>query len=75
MLVLAVTLHNIPEGMAVGVLFASALQGSAQTSFAAAYVLSLALLFRTYQKGNHISPLRAEGLPLSKSVIYGFSQV
>jgi len=50
MLVLAVTLHNIPEGMAVGVLFASALQGSAQTTFAAAFVLSLALLFRTYLK-------------------------
>jgi len=72
MLVLAVTLHNIPEGMAVGVLFASALQGSAQTSFAAAYVLSLGIALQNIPEGAIISlPLRAEGLPLSKSVIYG----
>jgi len=76
MLVLAVTLHNIPEGMAVGVLFASALQGSTQTSFAAAYVLSLGIALQNIPEGAIISlPLRAEGLPLSKSVIYGFSQV
>ena len=72
MLVLAVTLHNIPEGMAVGVLFASALQGSTQTSFAAAYVLSLGIALQNIPEGAIISlPLRAEGLPLSKSVIYG----
>ncbi|HPO84077.1 MAG TPA: ZIP family metal transporter [Coprothermobacter proteolyticus] len=72
MLVLAVTLHNIPEGMAVGVLFASALQGSIQTTFAAAYVLSLGIALQNIPEGAIISlPLRAEGLPLSKSVIYG----
>jgi len=51
MLVLAVTLHNIPEGMAVGVLFASALQGSTQTSFAAAYVLSLGIALQNIPEG------------------------
>jgi len=72
MLVLAVTLHNIPEGMAVGVLFASALQGSIQTTFAAAYVLSLGIALQNIPEGAIISlPLRAEGLPLNKSVIYG----
>jgi ZIP family zinc transporter len=58
--------------MAVGVVLASALQGSTQTSFAAAYVLSLGIALQNIPEGAIISlPLRTEGLSLSRSVTYG----
>jgi len=72
MLILAVTLHNIPEGMAVGVVLASALQSPVQSTFAAAYVLSLGIALQNIPEGAIISlPLRTEGLSLSRSVMYG----
>ena len=63
MMVLAVTLHNIPEGMAVGVVYAGYLSGSAQITAAGALVLSLGIAIQNFPEGAIISmPLRAEGM-------------
>ena len=62
MMVLAVTLHNIPEGMAVGVVNASYLSGNAQITAAGALALSLGIAIQNFPEGAIISmPLRAEG--------------
>ena len=62
MMVLAVTLHNIPEGMAVGVVYAGWLSGSAQITAAGALALSLGIAIQNFPEGAIISlPLRAEG--------------
>ena len=62
LLVLAVTLHNIPEGMAVGVVYAGYLTGTAQISAAGALALSLGIAIQNFPEGAIISlPLRAEG--------------
>ena len=62
MMVLAVTLHNIPEGMAVGVMYAGFLEGNAQITAASALVLSLGIAIQNFPEGAIISmPLRAEG--------------
>ena len=62
MLVLAVTLHNIPEGMAVGVVYAGLLAGNTQITAASAFVLSLGIAIQNFPEGAIISmPLRAEG--------------
>ena len=63
MMVLAVTLHNIPEGMAVGVVYAGYLSGSAQLTAASALALSLGIAIQNFPEGAIISmPLRAEGM-------------
>ena len=63
MMVLAVTLHNIPEGMAVGVVYAGYLSGSAQITAAGAMALSLGIAIQNFPEGAIISmPLRAEGM-------------
>ena len=62
MMVLTVTLHNIPEGMAVGVVYASYLSGNAQITAAGALALSLGIAIQNFPEGAIISmPLRAEG--------------
>ena len=62
MMVLAVTLHNIPEGMAVGVVYAGYLSGQAQITAAGALALSLGIAIQNFPEGAIISmPLRAEG--------------
>ena len=62
MMVLAVTLHNIPEGMAVGVMYAGFLSGSPQITAASALALSLGIAIQNFPEGAIISmPLRAEG--------------
>lgn len=72
MLVFAVTLHNIPEGMAVGVVFASFLTGSTQISSADALALSIGIAIQNFPEGAIISmPLRSEGNRKSKSFLYG----
>ena len=64
MMVLAVTLHNIPEGMAVGVVYAGYLAGTAQIIAAGALALSLGIAIQNFPEGAIISmPLRAEGMP------------
>ena len=63
MMVLAVTLHNIPEGMAVGVVYAGYLAGTAQITAARALALSLGIAIQNFPEGAIISmPLRAEGM-------------
>ncbi len=63
MMVLAVTLHNIPEGMAVGVVYAGYLSGTAQITAASALALSLGIAIQNFPEGAIISmPLRAEGM-------------
>ena len=72
MLVLAVTLHNIPEGMAVGVVYAGYLAGNTQISAAAAMALSLGIAIQNFPEGAIISmPLRAEGTGKPKAFLGG----
>ena len=62
MMVLAVTLHNIPEGMAVGVVYAGYLSGSAGITAGAAFALSLGIAIQNFPEGAIISmPLHAAG--------------
>ena len=72
MMVLAVTLHNIPEGMAVGVIYAGFLAGNAQITAASALVLSLGIAIQNFPEGAIISmPLRAEGESKGKAFLGG----
>lgn len=72
MMVLAVTLHNIPEGMAVGVMYAGFLAGNAQITAASALVLSLGIAIQNFPEGAIISmPLRAEGEKKGRAFLGG----
>ena len=72
MLVLAVTLHNIPEGMAVGVVYAGYLSGSAKITAAGALALSLGIAIQNFPEGAIISlPLRAEGMSKGRAFAGG----
>ncbi len=72
MLVFAVTLHNIPEGMAVGVLFAGVLSGAGLVTGAAAFALALGIAIQNFPEGAIISmPLRNEGNSKLRSFLYG----
>ena len=72
MLVLAVTLHNIPEGMAVGVVFAGYLTGNAQITAAGAMALAIGIAIQNFPEGAIISmPLRSEGMNKGKAVLGG----
>ncbi|QOV20515.1 ZIP family metal transporter [Blautia liquoris] len=72
MLVLAVTLHNIPEGMAVGVVFAGVLTSNTLITTAGAFSLSIGIAIQNFPEGAIISmPLRSEGMSKSKSFLYG----
>lgn len=63
MMLLAVTIHNIPEGMAVGVVFAGFVSGDVQVTAAAALALSIGIAIQNFPEGAIISmPLRAEGM-------------
>ena len=72
MMVLAVTLHNIPEGMAVGGVYAGYLAGNAKITVAAAMALSIGIAIQNFPEGAIISmPLRAEGMKVSKAFAGG----
>ena len=72
MMVLAVTLHNIPEGMAVGVVYAGYLTGSAEVTAAGALALSLGIAIQNFPEGAIVSlPLVAEGMKKSKAFAEG----
>lgn len=72
MMMLAVTLHNIPEGMAVGVVYAGYLSGSAQITAAGALALSLGIAIQNFPEGAIISmPLHAEGTKKSRAFLDG----
>lgn len=71
-LILAVTLHNIPEGMAVGVVYAGWVAGKAGVSQAAALALALGIALQNFPEGAIVSmPLLAEGMPKTKTFWYG----
>ena len=72
MMVLAVTLHNIPEGMAVGVVYAGLLSGSANITAGGAFALALGIAIQNFPEGAIISmPLYAEGKSKLKSFWLG----
>ena len=72
MMVLAVTLHNIPEGMAVGILYAGWASGSAQITEAGALTLALGIAIQNFPEGAIISmPLHSKGLSKAKACWYG----
>lgn len=72
MLVLAVTLHNIPEGMAVGILFAGRLSGVSSITLASAFALSIGMAIQNFPEGAIISmPLHSEGMNKRKAFIFG----
>lgn len=72
MLVLAVTLHNIPEGMSVGVSFAGAMIGDTGITMAGAFALAIGIAIQNFPEGAIISmPLRSEGTSRLRSFVYG----
>ena len=72
MMVLAVTLHNIPEGMAVGVAIAGAVNGNSTINMAGAIALSIGIAIQNFPEGAIISmPLKEEGNSKRKSFLYG----
>lgn len=72
LLVLAVTLHNIPEGLAVGVAFGAAAQGVEGATIAGAVALALGIGLQNFPEGTAVAmPLRREGLSRSKAFLYG----
>ena len=72
MMVLAVTLHNIPEGMAVGVTFSGAVIGNTGITMAGACALAIGIAVQNFPEGAIISmPLKCEGVSKSKAFLYG----
>ena len=71
-LVLAVTLHNLPEGMAVGIVCAGWMHSNASISYAGALALALGIAIQNFPEGAIVSvPLLGEGVPKSKTFLYG----
>ena len=72
LLVLAITLHNIPEGLAVGVAFGAIAADLPSASLAGAMALALGIAIQNFPEGAAVSvPLRREGLSRGKSFLYG----
>jgi len=74
MLVLAVALHNLPEGMAVGAVLAGAIHGDVAVSGAGALALSIGIAIQNFPEGAIISmPLKNEGMSRGKAFTYGLA--
>ncbi|WP_026709646.1 ZIP family metal transporter [Flavobacterium filum] len=74
LLVLAITLHNIPEGLAVGVLFGGVAAGIPEASIAGASILAIGIGIQNFPEGIAVSmPLRRMGMSRKKSFLYGQS--
>lgn len=72
MLVFAVTLHNIPEGMAVGVVFAGMISGNTSITLAGAFALAIGIAIQNFPEGAIISmPLKSEGMSKGRAFAYG----
>ena len=72
MMILALVLHNIPEGMAVGVVYAGAMMQEADITVTAALILSIGIAIQNFPEGAIISiPLHGEGVKKSKAFTYG----
>ena len=72
MMIIAVTLHNIPEGIAVGVAFAGAISPESPVTMMQAIILAIGVAIQNYPEGAIVSmPLRNEGLSTKKAFFYG----
>lgn len=72
MLVLAVTLHNIPEGMAVGAVYAGYVSGNSDITLMSAMALAVGIAIQNFPEGAIISmPLRSRGVSRGKAFLYG----
>ena len=72
MLSVAVTLHNIPEGMAVGVILASAMAEGSMISMSAAWALAIGIAIQNFPEGAILSmPLHSEGMSKGKAFLIG----
>ena len=72
MLIVSITLHNIPEGLAVGVAFGSTLYGLDGATLMSAWTLAIGIGIQNFPEGTAVSvPLRREGFSRKKSFIYG----
>ncbi|MEC1599849.1 ZIP family metal transporter, partial [Bacillus spizizenii] len=72
LLVLAITLHNIPEGLAVGIAFGALANGGTETSLAGAITLALGIGIQNFPEGVAVSmPLRGDGMSRRKSFFFG----
>ena len=72
MLLLAVVIHNLPEGMAVGVVYAGLMMGNETVSVSGALALSIGIAIQNFPEGAIISmPLRAQGMSKGKAFVYG----
>lgn len=72
MTVFAVTLHNIPEGMAVGVIYAGLSEGAGDVALGGAFALALGIAIQNFPEGAIISlPLHAEGVGKGKAFLFG----
>ena len=72
MLIVSITLHNIPEGLAVGVAFGSTLYGLDGATLMSAWTLAIGIGIQNFPEGTAVSvPLRREGFSRNKSFIYG----
>ena len=71
-LVLAVTLHNLPEGMAVGIVYAGWMYGNEKITMMSALALAVGIALQNFPEGAIVSmPLRGEGLPKGRTFLYG----
>ena len=72
MLIMSITLHNIPEGMAIGVSFGSIIYGIDGANLISAWTLALGIGLQNFPEGSAVSlPLKREGFSSKKSVFYG----
>lgn len=72
LLVVAITMHNIPEGLAVGVAFGSVATGNPESSIAGAIALAIGMGIQNFPEGTAVSmPLRRDGMSRAKSFYYG----
>ncbi|MBQ8902018.1 MAG: ZIP family metal transporter [Bacilli bacterium] len=72
MLIFSITLHNIPEGLAIGVAFGSIASGVEGATLASAFMLAIGVGIQNFPEGTAISlPLRREGFSRGKSFLYG----
>lgn len=72
LLVLAITLHNIPEGLAIGVAFGAVAAGFESASLSAAIALAIGIGIQNFPEGTAVSmPLRRDGMSRRKSFLYG----
>ncbi len=73
MLILSVSLHNLPEGMAVGVMYAAMLSSGNFENLSAAFALSLGIAVQNFPEGAIVSmPLASDGMAKPKAFLYGF---